>query len=70
MEINLKEVKIYPLKDTVKRLKISDEEYFSKKYSGYISNSRLKYINPEEGGSIELFDNPPHFTTNSLQIGR
>lgn len=31
------------------------EEYFSKKYSNYISNSRLGLINPEQGGSSDKF---------------
>lgn len=46
---------------------LSDEEYF--KRPG-ISNSRLKYINPEEGGSPGLFKNPPPFEYNvSLELG-
>ena len=31
--------------------KMSDEEYFSSKYTNYISNSRLKLINPNQNGS-------------------
>lgn len=34
-------------------LKLSDEEYFSKK--DYLSNSKLGLINPAEGGSLEKF---------------
>lgn len=44
MEISndiLKTIKITPLIDTLQLEKISDDEYFSKKYSNYISNSRL-----------------------------
>ena len=41
--------------DTLRLQKISDEEYFSKKYSNYISNSRLGLINPEQDGSPEKF---------------
>ena len=37
---------------------LSDEEYF--KRPG-ISNSRLKFINPKEGGSPQLFKDPPRF---------
>ena len=46
---------------------LSDEEYF--KRPG-ISNSRLKYINPKEGGSPQLYKNPPAFKYNtSLELG-
>lgn len=51
MEINLSDIKLIPDLDSVYREKISDEEYFSDKYSSYISNSRLKLINPEANGS-------------------
>ena len=50
------DITITPLLDTVKILDISDEEYFSSKYKDYISNSRLKLINPSEGGTPELFE--------------
>ena len=35
------QIKITPLLDTLQLEDISDDEYFSKKYSNYISNSRL-----------------------------
>lgn len=41
--------------DSIQLIKMTDEEYFSKKYSKYISNSQLSLLNPEEGGSVELF---------------
>lgn len=41
--------------DTLRLEKISDEEYFSKKYSNYISNSRLSLINPSQDGNPEKF---------------
>lgn len=41
--------------DTLRLEKISDEEYFSKKYSNYISNSRLSLINPSQEGSFDKF---------------
>lgn len=41
--------------DTLHLQKIDDEEYFSKKYSNYISNSRLSLINPAQDGSPEKF---------------
>lgn len=44
-----------PLLDTLRLQKISDEVYFSEKYSDYISNSRLSKINPAQEGSKELF---------------
>ena len=51
-------------------MKISDEEYFSSKYSEYISNSRLKYINPSQGGSPSKYKNGiQQETTRSLQLG-
>jgi hypothetical protein len=48
-------VKLKPLTDTVCIKDISDEVYFSKAYGNYISNSRLKLINPDEGGSPSKF---------------
>lgn len=51
----LKSIKITPILDTLKLQKIDDEVYFSEKYSGYISNSRLSLINPEQGGTPEIF---------------
>lgn len=48
-------IKITPLLDTLYLQKINDEEYFSKKYSNYISNSRLSLINPAQDGSSEKF---------------
>jgi len=49
------EIRMTPLLDTLKLLDISDEEYFGDDYHEYISNSRLKLINPEQGGSPELY---------------
>lgn len=46
---------IIPLIDTLRLQKIDEEEYFSKRYSNYISNSRLGLINPEQDGSPEKF---------------
>ena len=70
MEVNLADVKIKPLLNTIQRLKISDEEYFSKKYRNYISNSRLKKINPNEDGCPSLYHGGlSNETTNSLILG-
>ena len=44
MEIDnevIKQIKIIPLLDTLRLEDLSDDEYFSEKYSNYISNSRL-----------------------------
>lgn len=43
------------LLDSIELVKLTDEEYFSPLYKGYISNSRLGYANEEEGGSPEKF---------------
>ena len=48
-------VKLKPLTETVHIKDISDEIYFSKAYGNYISNSRLKLINPDEGGNPTKF---------------
>ena len=50
-----KAVKLKPLTDSVIIKDISDAEYFSKAYSDYISNSRLKLINPDEEGTPRKF---------------
>lgn len=49
------EIRMTPLLDTIKLLDISDEEYFGSGYAEYISNSRLKLINPDQGGSPQLY---------------
>lgn len=67
--VKFKDFKIIPILDSLKRVDMSDEEYFSKKYSDYVSNSRLKNIDPSRGGSPEQYKNPPHFSTQSLAIG-
>lgn len=53
--MDLKEIKLTPLLDTLQILKISDAIYFSEKYSKYVSNSRLGLINPKQNGSPEKF---------------
>ncbi len=53
MELN--DIKIVPLLETLRLQKISDEVYFSEQYSGYISNSRLTLLNPKQGGTPEKF---------------
>lgn len=56
--MNLKEIKLEPILDSLTLTKISDEVYFSAKYGGYVSNSRLGKINPNQGGSPEQFFAP------------
>ncbi len=69
MNVNLSDFKIIPLLDSIKRVDMDDETYFSEKYRSYISNSRLKYISPKDGGSPDQYQNPPHFSTQSLKLG-
>lgn len=53
--MQLSEIKLTPLLDTLQLVKISDAKYFSPKYGGYVSNSRLGLLNPRQGGSPESF---------------
>lgn len=48
-------IRLRPLYETIRLLDISDEEYFGDNYREYISNSRLKLINPEQGGSPKIY---------------
>ncbi len=71
MTINLNDIKLSPVLESVYRSKISDAEYFSSSYSNYISNSRLKYINPDQGGSPSLYNKGiENKVTESLSLGR
>jgi len=47
--------KIEIIPDSIQLIKMTDEEYFSEKYKDYISNSRLGLINPDQGGSVDLY---------------
>jgi hypothetical protein len=47
--------KIEIVEGSIQLLKMDDTEYFSEKYSNYVSNSKLGLLNPEEGGSPEKF---------------
>lgn len=68
--IDLKKFKIIPDINSVRKEDISDEVYFSPAYANYISNSRLKWIDPKEKeSSPALFKNPPKLSTDSLRIG-
>lgn len=70
MDLQFSDFKIVPDISTIKRKDISDEIYFSNKYSRYISNSRLKNIDPTQGGSPMKYLENPHISTSSLKIGR
>lgn len=48
-------VKITTLPDTIQLIEMDDEEYFSDKWSEWISNSKLALINPDQDGSPEMF---------------
>lgn len=72
MEIDnnlLKQIKITPILDSLKLEDISDDEYFSKKYSNYISNSRLGILK-KDGIKVFFEGIPqvynPYFETGSL----
>ena len=69
--MNLKEIKLEPLLDTLTLTKIPDEIYFSEQYSKYVSNSRLGKLNPRQGGSPEQFFAPfvPSGYSAALEMG-
>ena len=69
--MSLKEIQLEPLLDTLTLTKIPDEIYFSEKYGGYVSNSRLSKLNPRQGGSPEQFFAPfvPSGYSAALELG-
>lgn len=68
-QIKFSDFEIIPVMKSVRKEEIDDKTYFSKKYSRYISNSRLRYIDPSRGGTPSQYKNPPTFTSGSLVIG-
>lgn len=50
-----KDIKLTPLQDTIELIEMDDEEYFSDKWSDWISNSKLALINPDQDGSPEIY---------------
>ena len=58
-----------PIIDSLVYKEISDEQYFGSEYTNYISNSRLSLINPEQGGSDEMFLENKHKSSSSLSLG-
>lgn len=69
VKVKLSDFKVVPDINSVHRECISDEQYFSEKYAHMLSSTRIKHINPEEGGSIQKYLNPEHKNTDSLAIG-
>ena len=67
IDFDLKSIKITPLLDTLKLEDISDEEYFSEKYSGYISNSRLGVL--KKDGVKAFFEGIPQVYNPSFETG-
>lgn len=53
--MNLEKYKVEFLIETIESKELSDIEYFSNDYKKYVSNSKLKLINPDEGGSPQKF---------------
>ena len=51
----LNSIEVTPLMNTLRLQKISDAEYFSSKFGGYISNSRLSLINPNQDNDPKAF---------------
>lgn len=47
--------KIEVIAGSVKRVQMSDEEYFGPKYKDYVSNSKMGLLNPAQGGSPQKF---------------
>ena len=63
----LNKIKITPLLDTLKLENISDEEYFSEKYNGFISNSRLGIL--KRSGVKAFFEGIKNEYNPSFQFG-
>lgn len=69
-KIKFSDFKIIVIPKSIERLKISDSEYFSEKYKDYISNSKLKYINPTQNGSPVIYKQGIiQENTSSLSLG-
>lgn len=65
--MNLDQIKIIPLLDTLEIKKIPDSLYFSKEYKDYISNSRLGIL--KKDGPKSFFEGIPFQSSPSLEIG-
>lgn len=63
-------VKFKLVKGSVRRLQnVDDADYFGTEYQEYVSNSSLRYINPDEGGSAYLYKNRVTQQSDSLELG-
>ena len=62
------EIKFTPLIESLKLEKIDDSVYFSKKYSNYISNSRLGLM--KSGGAEAFFGGFKPIYSSSLDLGK
>lgn len=62
------EIKLTPLIKSLKLEKIDDSEYFSVKYSNYISNSRLGLM--KSGGAEAFFGGFKPIYSSSLDLGK
>lgn len=47
------QIEIIP--DSIKLVRMTDTEYFSEDFGGYVSNSKLGLINPAQDGSVEKY---------------
>lgn len=63
----INKIKIIPLLDTLKLENISDKEYFSEKFNGYISNSRLGLLKTK--GAKVFFEGIPQVYNPSFITG-
>ena len=50
------ETSIEIIPESIRLVKLTDEQYFSKEYGDFVSNSKLGLINPDEGGSLEKYN--------------
>lgn len=69
IKLKFSDFRIIPDIESVHREAIDDGEYFGTKFSRFLSNSRLRWINPDEGGTPELFLNPPKLRLGALNLG-
>ena len=68
-KVKLSDFKVIPDINSVRREDISDEIYFSNNYAHYISNSRLKWIDPKANGNPALFKSNPKIINGALELG-
>lgn len=68
---DLSKVELKFLTDTVERIEnVDDADYFGTAYKDFISNSKLKLINPEEGGSpVKFLEGFGGTKSSALELG-